>query len=315
MKTARIDWIDTAKGFVIILMVLGHSSIPPTIHNWIYSFHMPFFFFISGMLIKNTTPSTFNAFCHDMHIFIKRKSKSLLQPFLIYSLINIAIYPIYGEQNLFTFIKGILTEGWGGYALWFIPVFFIANILCIVFTKTKAISYIIIIVMLLIGCSLDYYNINLPWNLASVPFSCAFIILGNLFRNKIIKILGFKKIYLILLLLTFISISFIMSQNYRLDMCNNKILPVLPITICAMSGIIANIIVSKYMTRIKLCSSILQYTGKHTFEILAFSQAIILIINANFTINFVYKYLLLTFLLLIICYIKDYANKYKSIVK
>lgn len=50
----RLDWVDIAKGIAIVLMILGHSSLPNTIQNWIYSFHMPFFFFISGVLTKGS---------------------------------------------------------------------------------------------------------------------------------------------------------------------------------------------------------------------------------------------------------------------
>ena len=43
----RIEWIDVAKGICIVLMVVGHTRLPLIISNWIWSFHMPFFFFIS----------------------------------------------------------------------------------------------------------------------------------------------------------------------------------------------------------------------------------------------------------------------------
>ena len=49
----RLEWIDLAKGIGIILMVIGHMpSIPSAVHNWIFSFHMPLFFFLSGYMFK-----------------------------------------------------------------------------------------------------------------------------------------------------------------------------------------------------------------------------------------------------------------------
>lgn len=50
MQLQRLEWIDITKGFAIILMVFGHSSIPKSISNYIWSFHMPLFFIISGFL-------------------------------------------------------------------------------------------------------------------------------------------------------------------------------------------------------------------------------------------------------------------------
>ncbi len=62
----RIDWLDTARGICIFLVVMGHSIIYTDVSlggtrgatleawknlcTWIYSFHMPLFFFVSGYL-------------------------------------------------------------------------------------------------------------------------------------------------------------------------------------------------------------------------------------------------------------------------
>jgi uncharacterized membrane protein YcfT len=39
----RIDWIDIAKGYGILLVILGHLDVGK-IGTWIYTFHMPLFF-------------------------------------------------------------------------------------------------------------------------------------------------------------------------------------------------------------------------------------------------------------------------------
>ena len=50
----RLEYIDTARGILIILVVIGHIWQAGFVHNFIYSFHMPAFFFISGMLMSHT---------------------------------------------------------------------------------------------------------------------------------------------------------------------------------------------------------------------------------------------------------------------
>ena len=47
-------WCDSAKGIVILLMIIGHmpNYIPHAVREIIYSFHMPFFFIISGYWYK-----------------------------------------------------------------------------------------------------------------------------------------------------------------------------------------------------------------------------------------------------------------------
>ena len=48
----RIAYIDTAKTVCIVLMVIGHWTDNNTLLTYIYSFHMPAFFIISGLLYK-----------------------------------------------------------------------------------------------------------------------------------------------------------------------------------------------------------------------------------------------------------------------
>jgi len=53
----RFNWIDWAKTFGIYLVVLGHAFAPKEgialeARNFIYTFHMPLFFFLSGFLFK-----------------------------------------------------------------------------------------------------------------------------------------------------------------------------------------------------------------------------------------------------------------------
>ena len=45
--------LDLAKAICIILMVIGHSGCPDYLHRFIYMFHMPCFFFISGYLLND----------------------------------------------------------------------------------------------------------------------------------------------------------------------------------------------------------------------------------------------------------------------
>ena len=51
--------LDLAKAICIILMVIGHSGCPDYLHRFIYMFHMPCFFFISGYLLNDNTSGHF----------------------------------------------------------------------------------------------------------------------------------------------------------------------------------------------------------------------------------------------------------------
>lgn len=85
----RLNYIDEMKGFAILLVVLGHLFLPHTKEgslfptaSIIYSFHMSFFFFLSGYvnnLINNSQPKS-------RFIFFKKKVRSLLIPYLFWLL-------------------------------------------------------------------------------------------------------------------------------------------------------------------------------------------------------------------------------------
>jgi fucose 4-O-acetylase-like acetyltransferase len=89
--------LDVAKGIAILLVVLGHSFpsniyngesmvdiVAATIYNFVYSFHMPVFFCISGYLF-------FNAWNTHRKGTIKKKALRLLVPYLTFSLIYVPL--------------------------------------------------------------------------------------------------------------------------------------------------------------------------------------------------------------------------------
>lgn len=65
----RLKEIDVAKGICILLMVIGHSGLTGTLNDMIYAFHMPFFFFISGVTTNVDRP---------IKVFTKAKFQGLL---------------------------------------------------------------------------------------------------------------------------------------------------------------------------------------------------------------------------------------------
>jgi fucose 4-O-acetylase-like acetyltransferase len=51
----RIGYIDIAKGLGICVIVLAHNDLAgyhPTLHKFIYAFHIPLFFFLSGLFFR-----------------------------------------------------------------------------------------------------------------------------------------------------------------------------------------------------------------------------------------------------------------------
>lgn len=113
----RIEWIDYAKVVGIWLVVLGHilntgRPIEYELHTIIYSYHMPFFFLVSGLLFS-TKGMAFGQFAWT-------KIKSLIVPYILLNMlcavlsIPLYIYPeifptteLQGlKQDLLTLIDG-----------------------------------------------------------------------------------------------------------------------------------------------------------------------------------------------------------------
>jgi fucose 4-O-acetylase-like acetyltransferase len=99
MSKERLIELDLAKGFAILLVVIGHIADPgiePLIvgndfyfllKKMIYSFHMPFFMFISGMIFFYSFKKIDNS--KDFLNFTLKKAERLLLPFF---LMGILIY-------------------------------------------------------------------------------------------------------------------------------------------------------------------------------------------------------------------------------
>lgn len=97
--------ISIAKGIGISLMVIGHASCPLWLGNWIYSFHMPLFFLITGFLFKEK-------YLHAPKKFVINKFKGYYLPFVKWSLIFLlfhnflAFFNIYGvSYSLYDHLK------------------------------------------------------------------------------------------------------------------------------------------------------------------------------------------------------------------
>jgi fucose 4-O-acetylase-like acetyltransferase len=80
----RERWLDTAKGLGILAVVAGHSG-NLLAHTYLYWFHMPLFFIISGYLYKNLHNM------QDLKKWINKRTKQLLIPYFIFGLLISAI--------------------------------------------------------------------------------------------------------------------------------------------------------------------------------------------------------------------------------
>lgn len=127
----RLDWVDVARGIGIIAVVVGHVWTRGPLRDAMYSFHMPLFFLLSGMLSRP----------HPVGAFARRQCVSQMRPYAIFLalliLVDQIVEPARGHMPIFhQWPQDLLPILLGGYWLrgpytifWFVPCLLVARIL------------------------------------------------------------------------------------------------------------------------------------------------------------------------------------------
>lgn len=124
----RIIYIDRLKGFGIFLVVLGHliqsnvtDGVGNNLFNIIYSFHMPFFFFLSGYVALKIIKIIS---LKEIPFFIKNKAISLLIPMLSWPFIRKYFFSKTYDLSILNFINMFFQEMLNP-GLWFLQMLFL----------------------------------------------------------------------------------------------------------------------------------------------------------------------------------------------
>ncbi len=76
--------VDNIKAIGIVLVIMGHVSQQAVLSKWIYSFHMPLFFFISGCMFMFSRKEA----------FLVRKVKSILVPYFCFGFLSLVYWAL-----------------------------------------------------------------------------------------------------------------------------------------------------------------------------------------------------------------------------
>jgi fucose 4-O-acetylase-like acetyltransferase len=143
----RSNAVDIVKGIAIILVVYGHTAQGMMHRGWwstpgaffseafIYSFHMPAFFFIAGLFVIGSIER------RGARRFTAEKLKTVLYPYLLFVIIAAAIDPLVGrfKSSVTQFHwKPFLLSLADGEASWFLFALFICLMLALVTVRVPA---------------------------------------------------------------------------------------------------------------------------------------------------------------------------------
>jgi len=305
--------VDVAKGIAIWLMIVGHLNIGELTHIYIYSFHMPLFFFISGMFFRNN-----KSFFQNLESAVR----GLLIPYLFFSVLNLSICWIspYLHPELYYNMKGwdVFIASLNGIfigtdrvtatsflpfgPLWFLVALFVVRIFCSAFSSLIKSEYLLGGACLFASVTL-FVVLSVPvYSFQSAMLSTPFFCIGFLMRKIDFEVIRFKPILICLLLIYFIAV---IPLNGKCDSDAAVYGNWLSLYyVNALVGIISTLLISSYISSF---AHLIRSVGKNTLIILGMHGIFFKLIQA-FSIlgggsNSVYSYMYIIIAPLFVIYI------------
>lgn len=195
MDNKRLTYIDTAKFIGILLVIVGHCGNHITLLGQVaYSFHMPLFFIISGMFIKDMQFTTGG----------QKYAKRLLIPYAITSFLTLIAFFVCASCNCDNinevFSRWVITTVFATAApdygkelfsdieaagpIWFLFALFWANwIYSYLKTKCDRLMLLTISLSLFVFSSLSLSVIKLPFSIQAGIGAVIFLFIGECVRN------------------------------------------------------------------------------------------------------------------------------------
>ena len=274
MKDSKIT---VSKGLGITLMVIGHSVIPLGV-DYIYMFHMPLFFILSGYCF-------IEAHLNDFKNFFIRRIKGLYKPFVLFGIIFILLHNVFYHLNIYNefygysnnvshlytikesinkVIKCLLMYGdseelLGGY--WFLPQLFWASIIGWILIKVFHNPLAGLLVAVALSIVFMKFELQVPYTrIHKVSFmATSFFLIGFAIKKYRVKVNGWQAVDCAIIVL-------LGSVFFKSDMYIWNIKTVLPFLACATLGSLMIIRISSFEHNI--FKKPLIYIGDHTMEIL-----------------------------------------------
>lgn len=263
-STSRLDYIDIAKGIGIILIVLGHSISGDRLFcQWIYMFHVPLFFFLSGFTYNNDKYPYFQS-------FLKKRAKQLLLPSFNFTLITLVVAKCFVPE--FYSFRSIL---YGlPHAMWFLPVLLIVEAMYHPIGKLKSekTKSFCMIISILFGTFLFRYGFHIPYRIDTVFLGLFYYGIGNIVRNTSMNNVLFDikdtivlgGVIVVTLLAPLIFVYYVQNtiQFWNNEMPKPEILSI----VLSLSGIYGILLLSAKISSV--IKKVFVYIGKNTLTVL-----------------------------------------------
>ena len=185
VKDGRELWIDACRGLGILLVLLSHTR--PSFMWFLFGFHIPLFFILSGYLYKDRP---------DPGAYVKKLFRAYLLPYFFFGLVNLVIFLVRMEvaehvsrQTALHYLGQVLYTGEelpNCAPLWFLPALFFAMIAQQFLHKLKSPALHVFLVSLSFtgAILIDKFDPPmLPWSLSQAMMGLVFAEFGFLIRH------------------------------------------------------------------------------------------------------------------------------------
>ncbi|GAA3748747.1 acyltransferase family protein [Terriglobus aquaticus] len=199
---ARSELIDAARGLAIILVVIGHtsqgmtsrglwqgSSLDVRIYEWMYSFHMPAFFFLAGLFATGSLRK------RGLPRFLRDRVSTLLWPYFLFELLNLVIFRVGAHvthklQPAWTAVAWTFFTAAGA---WFLPtLFFALAVFAIVISLPVSVPMILLLAISLV---VRKYCLAIPINfVAAGLFFLPMVILGAIVGGRVQQVVRIPRV-------------------------------------------------------------------------------------------------------------------------
>lgn len=289
---SRVGYVDIAKGIGITLVVMGHNDfalISPFAHKLIYSFHMPMFFFMSGMFFKPDI---------GFWTFVRQRFNRVLRPFLFMILFIFFMSISFSKVSILEASRRLVKAMYGSgqyldwVQLWFLPHLFVVSIFAYLFVRAIRqpllfqLRWALLVVLLVIGVlniTLFYpFELNLSgkdFTLYGLPFSLDLVLISGFFfilayELNQTRYASFLESLWTLLIAALTLIFLVWYFPAKIDF-NIRWFDSLPINaIEALLGILFILALSKQLERVGWLSALFRYIGQASLIILIFQVPI-----------------------------------------
>ena len=280
----RIDYVDVFRGIGIIFMILGHMSfVTPHFDHYIHAFHMPMFYFASGLFFKTNLRIT---------TYLKKLTKQIILPYVFFATIFSFIVVFRGEDTLKNVLSQVLTINNNGFpiagALWFLTSFYFSQVILYILKKKINDDIVltpIVVLSLIVGINFSkLFATRLYWSLDTSFVGLALIFLGYIVKkyNLLEKLISDKIGLTIILFL--INCFLIMKTSYvnmRADIYPSTILFLINAVMSFLVYLNVSKIIIKYLFKTKF-KKMLTVMGKNSIVSLCLNQFVILLFTKIF---------------------------------